>query len=62
LVNKGRYSKLAPRAVEGFLLCYDSNTKTYKVFNISSDLVEVTSDVVFDETNDSPKVQVDLDD
>jgi hypothetical protein len=62
LVKKGRHSKFAPKAVEGFLLGYDSNTKAYRVFNKSSGLVEVTSDVVFDETNGSPKEQVDLDD
>ena len=45
-----------------FLLGYDSNTKAYRVFNKSSGLVEVTSDVVFDETNGSPREQVDLDD
>jgi hypothetical protein len=44
------------------LLGYDSNTKAYRVFNKSSGLVEVTSDVVFDETNGSPREQVDLDD
>jgi hypothetical protein len=32
------------------------------VFNKSSGLVEVSSDVVFDETNGSPREQVDLDD
>jgi hypothetical protein len=31
------------------------------VFNKSPGLVEVTSDVVFDETNGSPREQVDLD-
>jgi hypothetical protein len=62
LVNKGRHSKFAPKVVEGFLLGYDSNTKAYRVFNKSSDLVEVSSDVVFDETNGSPREQVDLDD
>jgi transposase InsO family protein len=62
LVKKGRYSKFAPKAVEGFLLGYDSNTKAYRVFNKSSGLVEVFSDVVFDETNGSPREQVDLDD
>jgi hypothetical protein len=62
LVKKGRYSKFAPKAVEGFLLGYDSNTKAYRVFNISSGLVEVSSDVVFDETNGSSREQVDLDD
>jgi hypothetical protein len=45
------------------LLGYDSNTKAYRVFNKSSGLVEVFSDVVFDETNGSPREQVvDLDD
>jgi hypothetical protein len=62
-VKKGRNSKFAPKAVEGFLLGYDSNTKVYRVFNKSSGLVEVSSDVVFDETNGSPREQVvDLDD
>jgi hypothetical protein len=62
LVKKGRHSKFAPKAVEGFLLGYDSNTKAYRVFNKSSGLVEVSSDVVFDETNGSPREHVDLDD
>jgi hypothetical protein len=62
LVKKGRNSKFAPKAVEGFLLGYDSNTKAYRVFNKSSGLVEVSSDVVFDETNGSPREQVELDD
>ena len=45
------------------MLGYDSNTKAYRVFNKSSGLVEVSSDVVFDETNGSPREQVvDLDD
>jgi hypothetical protein len=51
LVKKGRHSKFAPKAVEGFLLGYDLNTNVYRVFNKSSGLVEVSSDVVFDETN-----------
>jgi hypothetical protein len=62
LVKKGRHSNFAPKAVEGFLLGYDSNTKAYRVFNKSSGLVEVSSDVVFDETNGCPREQVDLDD
>ena len=62
LVKKGRNSKFAPKAVEGFLLGYDSNTKAYRVFNKSSGLVEVSSDVVFDDTNGSPREQVDVDD
>jgi transposase InsO family protein len=39
LVKKDRHSKFAPKAVEGFLLGYDSNTKTYMVFKKSSGLV-----------------------
>jgi hypothetical protein len=63
LVKRSWNSKFAPKAVEGFLLGYDSNTKAYRVFNKSSGLVEVSSDVVFDETNGSPREQVvDLDD
>jgi hypothetical protein len=62
LVKKGRHSKFAPKVVEGFLLGYDSNTKAYRIFNKSSGLVEVSSDVVFDETNGSLSEQVDLDD
>jgi hypothetical protein len=62
LVKKGRHSKFAPKVVEGFLLGYDSNTKAYRVFNKSLGIIEVSSDVVFDETNGSSREQVDLDD
>jgi hypothetical protein len=62
LVKKGRHSKFAPKALEGFLLGYDSNTKAYRVINKSSRLVEVSSDIVFNKTNGSPREQVDLDD
>jgi transposase InsO family protein len=61
LVKRGRKSKFAPKAVEGFLLGYDSNTRAYRVFNKSTGLVEVSCDIVFDETNDSQVEQVDLD-
>jgi hypothetical protein len=50
-----------PKAVEGFLLGYDSNTRAYRVFNKSTRLVEVSCDIVFDETNGSQVEQVDLD-
>jgi hypothetical protein len=60
LVKRGRKSKFAPKAVEGFLLGYDSNTRAYRVFNKSSGLVEVSCDIVFDETNGSQVEQVDL--
>jgi hypothetical protein len=61
LIKRGRKSKFAPKAVEGFLLGYDSNTRAYRVFNKSTGLVEVSCDIVFDETNDSQVEQVDLD-
>jgi hypothetical protein len=61
LVKKGRKSKFAPKVVEGFLLGYDSNTRAYRVFNKSTRLVEVSCDIVFDETNGSQVEQVDLD-
>jgi hypothetical protein len=61
LVKRGRKSKFTPKAVEGFLLGYDSNTRAYKVFNKSTGLVEVSCDIVFDETNGSQVEQVDLD-
>jgi hypothetical protein len=61
LVKRGRKSKFAPKAVEGFLLSYDSNTRAYRVFNKSTGLVEVSYDIVFHETNDSQVEQVDLD-
>jgi transposase InsO family protein len=61
LIKRGRSSKFAPKAVEGFLLGYDSNTRAYRVFNKSTGLVEVSCDVVFDEINGSQLEQVDLD-
>jgi hypothetical protein len=36
LIRRGRNSKFAPKAVEGFLLGYDSNTRAYRVFNKST--------------------------
>jgi hypothetical protein len=45
LVKRGRKSKFAPKAVEGFLLGYDSNTRAYRVFNKSTGLVEVSCDI-----------------
>jgi hypothetical protein len=61
LIKRGRNSQFAPKAVEGFLLGYDSNTRAYRVFNKSTRLVEVSCDNVFDETNGSQVEQVDLD-
>jgi hypothetical protein len=61
LIKRGRKSKFAPNDVEGFLLGYDSNTRAYRVLNKSTGLVEVSCDIVFDETNGSQVEQVDLD-
>jgi transposase InsO family protein len=61
LITRGRNSKFAPKAVEGFLLRYNSNTRAYRVFNKSTGLVKVSCDIVFDETNGSQLEQVDID-
>jgi hypothetical protein len=61
LIKRGRKSKFAIKAVEGFLLGYDSNTRAYRVFNKSTGLVEVSCDIVFDKTNGLQVEQVDLD-
>jgi hypothetical protein len=61
LVKRCRKSKFAPKAVESFLLGYDSNIRAYRVFNKSTGLVEVSCDIVFDENNGSQVEQVDLD-
>jgi hypothetical protein len=61
LVKRCRKSKFASKTVEGFLLGYDSNTRAYRVFNKSTGLVEVSCDIVFDETNGYQVEQVDLD-
>jgi hypothetical protein len=61
LIKRGRKTKFAPKVVEGFLLGYDLNTRAYRVFNKSTGLVEVSYDIVFDETNGSQVEQVDLD-
>jgi transposase InsO family protein len=49
LIKRCRNSKFAPKAVEGFLLGYESNTWTYRVFNNSTRLIEVSCDIVLDE-------------
>jgi hypothetical protein len=61
LIKKDRNSKFAPKGVEGFLLGYDSNIRAYRVFNKSTGLVEVSCDIVFDDTNGSQVEQVGLD-
>jgi transposase InsO family protein len=61
LQKRSKSSKFAPKVYEGFLLGYDSNSRTYHVFNKDSDCVETTCDAVFDGTNDSQVEQYDLD-
>jgi hypothetical protein len=43
------------------LLGYDSNSRAYRVFHMSSSCVEIIYDAVFDETNSSQMEKVDLD-
>jgi hypothetical protein len=57
-----RLSKSQSKCDEGFLLGYSLNNKAYRVHNQSSDLVEETCDVEFDETNGSQEEQEHLDD
>jgi hypothetical protein len=61
LIKRDINYKFPPKAVGGFLLGYDSNTKAYRVFTKSTGLVEVSCDIVFDETNGSQVEQVNLD-
>jgi hypothetical protein len=42
------------------LLGYDSNSRTYHVFNMTTSCVETTCDAVLDENNGCQKGQVDL--
>jgi hypothetical protein len=53
LQKRSRSSKFAPKVYEGFLLGYDSNSRTYRLFNKDSGCVKTTCNVVFDETNGS---------
>jgi hypothetical protein len=59
--KRSKSSKFAPKVYEGFLLCYDSDSHSYCVFNVTISCIETTCDAVFDDTNGSQKEQVDLD-
>jgi hypothetical protein len=48
------------KEVKCVLLGYDSNSRAYRVFNVTIGCVKTISDAVFDETNGSQKEQVDL--
>jgi hypothetical protein len=54
-------SEFAPKTYEGVLLGYDSNSRAYRVFNVTTSCIETMCDAMFDETNGSQKEQVDLD-
>jgi hypothetical protein len=53
LQKRSKSFKFAPKVYECFMLGYDSNSRAYRVFNKDSSCVEITCDVVFDETNGS---------
>jgi hypothetical protein len=53
IYKKKRLGKFESRCDEGFFLGYASNSKAYRVFNKTSELVEETCDVEFDESNGS---------
>jgi transposase InsO family protein len=59
LNKKPKTSKFAPKVYEGFLLGYGSNEHAYRVFNKTSERLEIMVDVTFDETNSSQVEQVD---
>ena len=48
-------SKFAPKAHEGFMLGYEKDSHTYRVFNNVLHKVVETADVRFDETNGSQR-------
>jgi hypothetical protein len=61
LPKRSKSFKFAPKSYEGVLLGYDSNSRAYHVFNVTTGCVEITFDAVFDETNEFQKEEVDLD-
>jgi hypothetical protein len=60
LQKRSKSSKFAPKTYEGVLLGYDSNSRAYRVLNVTTGCVETTCDAVFDETNGPQKEQVEL--
>uniref|UniRef100_A0A0A9D581 Retroviral polymerase SH3-like domain-containing protein n=1 Tax=Arundo donax TaxID=35708 RepID=A0A0A9D581_ARUDO len=53
LNKKSKSSKFAPKVDKYFLLCYGTNTYTYRVFNKTTGCIEIARDMTFDETNGS---------
>jgi hypothetical protein len=62
ILERSKSSRFSPKVYEVFMLCYDSNSCAYCVFNKNSGCVETTCDAVFDETNGSQVEQYDLND
>jgi hypothetical protein len=58
LNKKPKASKFASKVDEGFLIGYGTNEHAYRVFNKTTDCVETTIDVKFDESNGSQREQV----
>jgi hypothetical protein len=61
LQKRSKSSEFAPKTYEGVLLGYDSNSRAYRIFNVTTSCIETMCDAMFDETNGSQKEQVDLD-
>ena len=64
VLNNGKYpnGKMDAKSDEAIFMGYALNSKTYKVFNKSSLNIEESMNVVFDETNATPRKVVDDDD
>jgi hypothetical protein len=59
LNKKSKSSKFASKVDEGIFLGYTSNAHGYRVLNKTTGCVEVTCDLMFDESNGSQVEQVD---
>jgi hypothetical protein len=58
--KRSKSSKFAPKTYEDVFFGYDSNSRAYHAFNVTTGCIKTKCDVVFDETNGSQKEQVDL--
>jgi hypothetical protein len=58
LNKKPKASKFASKVDEGFLIGYRTNEHAYRVFNKTTDCVDTTIEVKFDESNGSQREQV----
>jgi transposase InsO family protein len=61
LQKRSKSSKFVPKVYEEFLLDYDSNSRTFRIFNKDSGCVETICDAEFDKTNDSQVEQHNVD-